>query len=578
MTRDSVIAVEEGAHRPWRRPWTPEDAVRHLWAKHTRHRGPETGLLDALAPWIGLSVGAALCALIWKLGLPAEDPTDSSHLVGALFVVITAAGLVATHMGLDAALRRVAERRPRGASRGVPIRRVAKLLAAALVGWFLRPLLHGPAMLLYVYPLVTWIPLVGGLVVVAAFVLGAVAAGRGGVAGLRVGLGWHAFATVATWVLFMMLLPAWQGHALYAATPYSDASSLPLTTQPRLLPKAAARDRGGLRDAHLVVEPSSGRLVWSAEVKGGAILRGSSQGVALQPLDRVDGSLTREAGAFSPAVSTVGPGSLTWRAAKRHYFTRVQERVLVPLDGGRAVAVAPYIGYRGFPVRHPYWRGVYVYHQDGTIEDLTPEQAMARPELARSGRLFPERLARRIGEAYGYGPRPRIGKATQIDDPPGNPQPYLTNLGDGQIQWVTIAHPRGDPGTVAAVFLTDAVTGRTSVWHAPPGARLLSNEGATRLAEGLDIDWTSCCDSNGNGYKIRFAAEPRPVFVAGRLFYLVSVLPVRDRLDTPEPVDLTVIVDAQERRIVKVVDHASPEADDVLQAFFARRPASGSGD
>src|SRR5262249_1099042 len=142
---------------------------------------------------------------------------------------------------------------------------------------------------------------------------------------------------------------------------------------------------------------------------------------------------------FRTAVSRVGPGSLQWRAYDRHFFTRVQDAVIVPLRGGGAVALAPYIGYRGFPVRHPYWAGVYVLHQNGRLEDLTPKQALARPELAASGRLFPERLARAIAAAYGY----KTGsdavfanrRRTEVSDPSGNPQPYLTNLGAGIVDW-----------------------------------------------------------------------------------------------------------------------------------------------
>jgi hypothetical protein len=239
--------------------------------------------------------------------------------------------------------------------------------------------------------------------------------------------------------------------------------------------------------------------------------------------------------------------------------------VIVPLGGGRAIAVAPYLGYRGFPVRRPYVRGVYVVHQDGTLEDLTPQQAMRRPELVRSGRLFPERLARRIAAAYGYGPRP-----TAIDDPPGNPQPYLTNLGDGQVDWVTVGHPRGDDTTVSAVFLTDAARGITRVWHAPPGVHLLSNQGAVALAHQLDIPWDREDLTDGDE-TLRYAVEPTPVFARGRLFYVVSIVPDRDYLHTPEPVDRTVVVDAERRAIAEVVNHRYPSADAHLRAFFRRR-------
>ena len=249
----------------------------------------------------------------------------------------------------------------------------------------------------------------------------------------------------------------------------------------------------------------------------------------------------------------------------------MQDPVIVPLGGGRAVAVAPYIGYRGFPVRHPYRQGVYVCHQDGTLEDLTPQQALARPELVRSGRLFPETLARDIAEAYGY----RTGAAavvldrprTEIDQPVGNPQPYLTDLGDRRVSWVTVAHPAGDDGTASALFLTDAATGVTSVWRAPPGQRVLSNTGAAALARHLPLRWTECCDDDGDHYDIRRVTEARPVFVRGHFYYLVSIVPVNG-YRTVRPVDRTVLIDAQERRVVCVFDHADSQAGAALRAFF----------
>ena len=287
-----------------------------------------------------------------------------------------------------------------------------------------------------------------------------------------------------------------------------------------------------------------------------------------QPLDRVDGTRRRVATGFDPAVTRWGPGSLDWRAYERHYFTSVDSWVVVPLGGGRAVAVASYVGYRGFPVRRPYWKGVYVYHQDGTLEDLTPAQALHRPELVRSGRLCPEHLARQIAEAYRY--RNADGDATEVTDPPGNPQPYLTNAFDRQIRWVTVAHLPNHDRTISTIFLTDSTTGATQVWRASPRDHLLSNDGAADLARALRLQWRGCCDSDDNSYELRRVTEARPVFARGQLYYLVAIVPT-EWLDTTQPVDQTVLVDARRRRIVRVFDHADSEADDALRAFFRGR-------
>ena len=44
----------------------------------------------------------------------------------------------------------------------------------------------------------------------------------------------------------------------------------------------------------------------------------------------------------------------------------------------------------------------------------------------------------------------------------------------------------------------------------------------------------------------------------GRLYYVVSVMPVRTYLHTPKPVDLTVVIDAAERTVVDSYNDAAP--------------------
>jgi len=303
----------------------------------------------------------------------------------------------------------------------------------------------------------------------------------------------------------------------------------------------------------------------------GLLRRGASQDVGALALDDVTGVRHTAARGFNPAVSRVGPGSLQWRAYDRNYFTRVEDAVLVPGGGGEAVAIAPYLRYKGFPVRHPVWAGVYVYHQDGRMEDLTPQQALARPELARSGRLYPERLARAVASAYTFksGPGAEIDDRprTVISDPSGNPQPYLTNLGDREVRWVTVAHDARDDRDASAVFLTDGASGDTSVWTPPHGTRLLSNQGAVAVVKRLPLQWDTT-DDNGDIIWIRKVVEPTPVFANGHLYYLVSIVANRHYVDTLYPVEETVVVDAVKRRIVERYNDDDPSASKALMAFF----------
>jgi hypothetical protein len=528
-------------------PLVPPSWTR-AWNRMSGHDWVETA-----AAWAGLLALFGAAAAVYALGqfLAAEDRTGP--FAGTVTAVCLTALLVGASLVIGSALRQLADRRWTPFAPDGVVVAVALLSAVTAAAWLwdARPAFHGLLMPLYQWPLVTWIPLVLGL----AFTAVLAAAGRG-----RTGIVWRTPVTVAVWCVLMTLLPGWQDRALYDATVYVP-TDLPRTTQPRLLPKVAAlafASDASLRDAHLVVDPSSDRLVWSAEVARGAPRFGPSAAVRELALDSVEGRSHTAAGGFDPAVSRVGPGSLQWRAYDRHWLTRVQDAVLVPGVDGEAVAVAPYLRYTGFPVRHPVWAGVYVYHQDGRLEDLTPQQALARPELAQSGRLYPERLARAVADA---------DRRTEVSDPSGNPQPYLTNLGDHEERWVTVAHSPRDSDTASAVFLTDSATGRTGVWTPPGGTRLLSNSGAASLAHRLPLQWDTT-DDDGDTVWMRKVVEPTPVFASGRLYYLVSIVPNHDYVHTSLPVEETVVVDAARRRIAKRFDNADPEASAALLHFF----------
>ena len=67
---------------------------------------------------------------------------------------------------------------------------------------------------------------------------------------------------------------------------------------------------------------------------------------------------------------------------------------------------------------------------------------------------------------------------------------------------------------------------------------------------------------------MRKAVEPTPVFAKGHLYYLVSIVANPDYVDTPEPVEETVVVDAVKRRVVKQYDDGDPATSESLMAFF----------
>jgi len=232
----------------------------------------------------------------------------------------------------------------------------------------------------------------------------------------------------------------------------------------------------------------------------------------------------------------------------------------------------PYLEYKGFLVRRPVLGGVFVVKPNGDIEDLEPEEAARRPELAGTGRLFPDTQARRIQDAYQY--KKGVWNAwfvhedqTRITDTETNKQPYLVDFGGSLgTQWVTVAEPYGRAFAASAIFLTDARTGKTRIWRVPPRTSLAGNRRAIQAVKAVSIPGIDFGDSGsapgGSGnFKV---VEPRPVFVRGRLVYLTSIIP-----NSANAVSKTVVVDAATSKLVAIFDNdRDPQAEEKTRRYI----------
>ncbi len=475
------------------------------------------------------------------------------------------------------------------------------IVAFALAAIVYTGIWHVPVLFIWQHPMLSWLPLL--TVIVAGIAIGtlrnavasgataavpkptealaAAAASESGEAALpgtprsKGGLGFAfgagvlaGLAVLLIGLFFTLLAPPASG---LSEIEYELVEDLPERTQPRLLPRAGVDDDprfAETRETHLVRDPESGELMWSAEWQA-ALLSGASQGVAVKPLDDVLSQSEIHKGGFEHSVSAISPSTLKGKAKLRHPFSRTQYPVLIPTGEREAIAIAPYMGYKGFPFRHPYLKGVLVYHQDGTLEDLSPEEAAARPELARSGRIFPEAVARSQAEA--------LARSDEFEgdivDGDGNPQPYLTAIDAERTVWVTIINEDGGSGLVKAVVLADSTTGETQVWRPGAGEQLVSTREALNEAKALPLRWEEqrCCDSDGHSYTVtlREVVEPRLAFKDGEPYYLVSVVPT-DELAISREIEHTLIVDGRTGETIRRFDHVANGAlaDEQLQRFF----------
>jgi hypothetical protein len=452
---------------------------------------------------------------------------------------------------------------------------VGLVVAAALL-WLVRPVWQGFALALWVSPLVWLPPLV--LLVVGVVVLRRSTQWRT-IEDLQSGgrrpPAWLAGFPIAAFVLFV-LGGALQGslvqRSIATSTEYERIPSLPAGGAVRLVPRDVAEQNASsafnsstetLTDFRIVATDEG--LKWTALRTPQGVFRvfnRKSQG--LVELDAVE---TARSLRQVDSELAVAPGlritdGLRWRLLKERFLVDLQDPVGVETPRGPRIVV-PYVEHRGWLVRRPVLGGVFVVAPDGSIEDLEPEEAARRPELARTGRLFPDTLARRIHDAYAY--KGGIWNAwfvhedqTQVTDTETNRQPYLIDFG-GTLgpQWVTVAEPYGRAFAASAIFLTDTRTGKTRVWRVPRQQSLSGNRRALQAVRAISIP--------GIDFSNFLAVEPRPAFVRGRLVYVVSIIP-----NSANAVAKTVVVDAETNSLVYVFDNDRDQQADEKTLEYLR--------
>ena len=454
---------------------------------------------------------------------------------------------------------------------------IAMAIVALVLLWLVRPIWHGLAMFFWTAPIV-WLP---PLLVLAT---GAVLLRRSRrswttledlASGVRPPAWLIAFPVLAffAFVFGAALKGPLVGRAIVNATTYEPISGLPAGGQVRLVPHEVAEQNAAsgfnsptetLTDFNIVNTDKG--LVWTALRTPQGLFRiftKKSQGLAQLDAENTSRKLTTTDAELQVAPGLQITDNLRWRLLKRRFLIKLEEPVGIPTPQGVRIIV-PYLKYKGWLIRRPVLGGVFVVSPDGSIEDLSPQEAARRPELARSGRIFPDTQARRIQDAYQY--KKGIWNTwfvhedqTRINDTESNHQPYLIDFGENGLgpQWVTVAEPYGRAFAATAIFLTDAVTGHTRIWRVPRNESLSGNVRALQTVRTVAIPGVDFGnDRNGSSGNFR-VVEPRPVFVAGHLVYLASIIP-----DSANAVSKTVVVDAETNKLVAIFnDDTDPQAE-----------------
>ena len=394
-------------------------------------------------------------------------------------------------------------------------------------------------------------------------------------------------------VFALLVTSSWTGKAIYEHTDYGALSLASLQGgQARIKPYEVARrqSQNGLnspteRPTNLHIVKVGDELLWTSVRDPDGLFRVLTK--------RTRGVMSVAASSTSPEISQsgrrydgdfrYGPGmrisdNIRWQLYKKKCFTcDVVELTGVPTRNG-PIVIAPYVRYKGgWFVRRPTFGGVYLVHPDGGIDDLSPEEAARSPLVRESGRLYPEKLARRTADAYKFkrGIWNRLFTHTDqlsVADTDDNRQPFLQDFDGLGPQWVTTLKPRGKTFTTAAVMTTDAVTGRTRVWLTRPGQSLIGNQRALDIVRGESFPGIDFADAKGSGAGNFRVVEPRQVFPDGRLHFLLSIIP-----DAANRVTMSVVIDADTQRLSAKFP-ATPEGDADLIEYLRTGGVPGEGD
>ncbi len=496
---------------------------------------------------------------------------------------------------------------------------VAVLILALGLVYLLRPLgiIRGPSMLLVRHPMLVTLPLIaflatfglGAGVVVVRRKLGLAPGGEGA----RRGAGRRMRSRIDSFLLGHGLIRSDQPlrlplvvalavaslgllYAFVSTKAYTDRAIYAHSDFQKLLPSELAGGEVRVKPYEVARKQLQNSLNTPTEritnmhiVKVGDELRWTAfkdpEGLFRVYTRKTAGIMSVSGESSSPTVEQsgpdheeafeVGPGmkwsdGIRWRIAKDFCYTcDVAEMTAIPTAEG-PVVIAPYISYEGgFFVKRPVFGGVYLVHANGSIEDLSPEEALESPLVAASGRMYPEKLARRTADAYKYknGIINRVFIHTEqleVADTEANSQPYLQDFEDIGPQWVTTMKPRGETFTTAAVLLTDAQTGENRAWVVPKGTSLIGNEKAPDIVRGESIPGITFADTGAGdaGGKFR-VVEPRQIFPGGRLQFLVTIVPNSSNRST-----MSVIVDAERQEVVAKFA-ATTEGDADLIEYLA---------
>lgn len=326
----------------------------------------------------------------------------------------------------------------------------------------------------------------------------------------------------------------------YKTYAFTETTSLPENEQNRLVPLAVA-ERFGADALQSSTERAytwnpqlwDGKFSWVAPLTPNSdVRRLLDKAAGLQVVDATTtdrkASVVHQTLALSEGVEITD--NIRWQLYKRDYLIEVPEIFYGKVDG-RIVAIAPIMSYKGVLIRYPVVTGAFIVSAEGQIQKLTLEEAKHHPAVISAGRLYPEAYVRFMHESYAL-KHGVINKwfrhvdQTELSDPAGenNVQPYMLATKTG-LTWLSAADPWGKSFGIYKVFMTNAISGETSIYSIDRDAALTGAAQAVGYVKSTkpQYNWQTETSEDGANSGNILAIEPRPVFVKNMLYWMVSI-------------------------------------------------------
>ena len=247
-----------------------------------------------------------------------------------------------------------------------------------------------------------------------------------------------------------------------------------------------------------------------------------------------------------------------WQLKREKFFAHHTNQYYV-LDGEELLGIVPYISYRfSFPVMVPKWGGVLVVHPDGEIENLSPQEAIQDGRF-EGERLYPEQLARKVGDVWKYrngywntwfahedeAQIPQINtpedqNAASLEGTSTNQMPFLIPTEEGP-QWFLAAEPYGRSFSMYQGIYVDGHSGEVKYFKPDSGSALIGVNKA--------LDYAKATFPNYQWGLNAVILEPRPV-VKDETLYWMATITNADKAG----VNQTVMVNASEQGEVTVLE------------------------